>query len=244
MTARSVASLARFELRRRWDSGRLPVALVLVAGCSLALGMAKEAGHLRLPDTVRLYGYVQLVTLALVYRFDLAHDMDHGFADVLAPNLVEAGPFVLGRITGGLAALAQFSTAGALVVALVPGLDLRFAVWTGLLWLLAALAAAPLVLLCELWLHTRLPVLAVTVLTGIAALAVAGMGEFPWLGRLLGTQRVSYGSFASLGSLALRGTIVAAAGLTALYPLVARHWAPGLSAASSRRDPPARGSGG
>lgn len=222
-----VARLVRFELRRRWHAGRLPVALVLLGACSVAVGLARVAGHLLLDDAVRLWGYAQLVSLALVYRFDLAHDMDHGFADAVAPNLVAVPPFIVGRLAAGFGALACFSAAAALVTWMAPGLDLRFALWNSVLWFLVATAAAPPVLLAEIWLRTRVPVLAVVLLAGIAALSAAGVGALPQVGRLTGSHRISYGSFVSLVGFAWRGCALGLAGLATLTPLLARHWAPG-----------------
>lgn len=226
MTVRHALATVLFELRRRWHGGRLPVALVLVAAGSVAAGWGVSAGHLALSDATDLYGYLYLVSLVLVFRFDLAHDMDRGFADVMAPGLVGVRSFVAARMAAGVAGLAQFALPAAVLTALAPGLDLRFAAWTGGLWVLLALSAAPAVLLAELWLRTRLPVLAVAVLGIILILSAAGMGAFDGVSGVLGTRWLAYGSFPSLAPLAWRAGVVGMGGLVVLAPVVRRHWSP------------------
>lgn len=225
MRAAGPGPVLAFELQRRCSGGRLLAALVLVTAVSLALGWGVEAGHLRLTDAVELYGYLYVVALALVFRFDLAHDMDRGFADLLAPNLLSPGAFVGSRILAGLLGVLQFALPAVLLTALAPGLDLRFAAWCGALWTTTALLAAPAVLLAELWLRTRLPVLAVALLALILLLVGAGVGSPEAMGRLAGIRWVAYGSFGSLAPLAGRALLVGVAGLGSLVPLATRHWA-------------------
>ena len=226
MRGRRLRAIVAFEFRRRWYGGRLPVALVLVAVGSLAAGWGVQAGHLFVPDAVDLDGYLYLVALVLVFRFDLAHDMDLGFADVMAPGLVGVDAFLGARLAAGVASVAQFALPAAFLTTLAPGLDVRFALWTGSLWVLLALSAAPAVLLAELWLRTRLPVLAVAGLALLLLLAAAGMGAVEGILRVLGTRWIAYGSFPSLAPLARRAGLVGMGGLVILAPLVRRHWSP------------------
>jgi hypothetical protein len=202
------------------------VALAVTAAGALALGWGLTAGHLLPEDARRLYGYLHFLGLALVYRFDLAHDMDRGFADLVAPGLLPVRAFLVVRLVAGIGALVQFLAAAAILTAVAPGLYLRFAAWHATLWLLVAFLAAPWVLLSELWLRTRLPLLPVAMLAVAALLAAAGSGAVPALSRLAGTAAVWPGSFASLEGLAWRAIPLGAGGLTAVGLVAARHWSP------------------
>lgn len=218
--------LLAFELSRRLRSDRLRLALALTAAGTLALGWGLAAGHLRPGDARRLCGYLHFVGLGLVYRFDLAHDMDRGFADLVAPGLLPVRTFLLARLMAGVGALGQFLAAAAVLTAMAPGLHLRFAAWHGVLWFLLALLASPWVLLSELWLRTRLPLLPVAMLATAAVLAAAGTGAVPALSRMAGTATVWPGSFASLEGLAWRAALLGTGGVAAVGCIAARHWSP------------------
>lgn len=222
----ALLALVRFELARRWAGRRLRAALVLVAAGSALLGWGIEAGHLLLGDVVRLYGYLYLTSLTLVYRFDLAHDMDRGFCDLLAPNLVSAGVLTAARLGAGVAGVLQFAVPAALLTAVAPSLDLRFAVWCGTLWGLGALLAAPLVLATEFWLRTRLPLSALALLTLILLLAGSSAGAVEGTATALGLRWLGFGSFASLGPLATRALLAGGLGLVAAGVAAARHRTP------------------
>lgn len=227
MRTGALLSLLAFELRRRGAGGRLPVALVLAGATSPALGWGVDAGHLRLAEAAELYGYLYVVALALVFRFDVAHDADRGFADLMAPNLVSPGRFIGSRLLAGLLGVLQFALPAALLTGMAPGLDMRFAAWCGALGVIVALLAAPAILLAELWLRTRLPVLAVALGGLVLLMAAAGLGGPESMGDLTGIRWVAFGSFASLEPLAWRALAVGALGLGALAPVAARHWASG-----------------
>jgi hypothetical protein len=217
-------AVVAFELRRRWHGARFRLAVLLVALASLTLGLAIRPGWLDLRGAASLYRYVYLVCLALVFRFDLAHDAEHGFADFIAPNLVGTGAYVAARLAAGLAGLLQFALVAAPLTALAPVLDIRFALWNGAFWILLATLFSPAVAAAESALKTRLPVLAVALLTIIAILVAAGLGVGEALLSALGTRGATYGAFASLDDLAWRAAVVGLGGLALIHPLLLRHW--------------------
>jgi hypothetical protein len=161
-----------------------------------------------------------------VFRFDIAHDIDLGFADFMAPNFVDVGGYVRTRLLVGLVALAQFGLVAVVLTALAPAFTTRFALWTTAYWLLLALFFAPFVALAELWLRTRLPLLAVALLAVILMFAAAGAGAYDAVPALLGTGQLVLGSFTSFQGLAWRAALVGFAGLAAIQPAIWRHWSP------------------
>lgn len=223
---RSAHHVVTFELRRRLHGPRFRIAILLIALASLALGFAVRPGWLSFRGAASLYRYVYLVALALVYRFDISHDVDRGFADFMAPNLVPAGRYVALRFLVGLAALVQFAILAAVLTALAPRFDLRFALWMAAFWLLLATTFAPAIVLAELWLGTRLPVLAVTVLTVVAIIVGATTGNLAVF-QILGLEGAVFGAFGSLDGLVLRAAVIGVGGLVLTHPLLRRHWAPG-----------------
>lgn len=224
-----MTALVRFELVRRLRGGRLGFALVLVSAGAVALGWGVQSGRLIPSESGSLYGTLLILALALVFRFDLAHDMDHGVADLLAPNLLSTRTFVAARILAGLAALFQFALPAAALTALVPGLGPRFAFWHVGLWTLVAILTAPAVLAAEFWLRTRLPGLAVALLGLVVVFVSVAAGGYPAVSSTLGIQGLVPGSFRSLAGLAWRAALVGVAGLALVGPLALRHWGPGGS---------------
>jgi hypothetical protein len=224
--ARVFGALALFELRRRWYGRRLWIAVFIIGLAAFMLGTFTHMRLLYLSDARELYGYVYLIVLALVFRFDIAHDIDLGFADFLAPNFVDVGTFVRARFLAGLAALVQFGLAASVLTALAPAFTARYAAWTTAYWLLLALLFAPFVALAELWLRTRLPVLAVALLAVILLFVAAGAGAQDVVPLLLGTNQLVTGSFASLGGIAWRATLVGVGGLALVQPAISHRWAP------------------
>lgn len=225
-----MTALLRFEFRRRLRSGRLTFALVLICAGGVVLGRGIASGRLIPSEAGSLYGVLLVVSMALVFRFDLAHDMDHGAADLLAPNLVPVRTFVAARILAGLAALLQFAVPAATLTALVPGLGARFVFWNVAFWTLTAILVSPAVLVVELWLRTRLPGLAVALLGLIAVFVAVAAGGYLSLFSALGMHGLVSGSFRSLADLAWRATVVGVGGLALVNPLALRHWMPEGSA--------------
>lgn len=223
---RTFTALTAFELRRRWSGPGSTASLAAVAVAAPLLGWWVADGHLLTPDAGRLWGYVQVAVLSLVYRFDLAHDMDRGVADLLAPNLVPVPGLLAARVASAIAALLAFLLVSGLALAAAPGLDLRFAAWSTGACALVALGCAPAVLLAELCLRTRLPVLAVALLALAGLLSAAGLGLPPESPVFRGLQVLGSGSFAALGALAARLLPWSAALTLALLPVAARHWRP------------------
>jgi len=223
---RTFGALTEFELRRRWNGPGSAASLAAVAVAAPLLGWWVAAGHLLPHDAGRLWGYVQVSALSLVYRFDLAHDMDRGVADLLAPNLVPVPALLTARVASAVVAVVVFLLLSGFALAAAPGLDLRFAAWSTGACALVALACAPAVLLAELCLRTRLPVLAVALLALVGLLSAAGLGLPPESAVFQGLQALGSGSFTALGTLAVRILPWSAAGILALLPLAARHWRP------------------
>lgn len=223
--ARVSGALALFELRRRWYGHRLWIAVAVIGLAVFMLGAFARFDLLRFSDARELYGYVYLVVLALVFRFDIAHDMDLGFADFMAPNFLDVGAYVRVRLLVALAALVQFGLLAVALTALAPAFTLRYAAWTTTYWLLLALLFAPFVALAELWLRTRLPVLAVALMAVILMFAAAGLGIYESVPALLGMHQIVVGSFASLAGIAWRAALVGFGGLAVVQPVIWRHWA-------------------
>lgn len=219
-------AIVLFELRRRWHGHRLWVALVIIGLSALLLGVLTRGRMMYPGDARQLYHCVYLLMLALVFRFDLAHDIDLGFADFMAPNFVDVGSYVRARLFIGVAAVLQFGVVALVLTALAPAFSLGFAAWAMAAWLLAALLFAPFVALAEIWLRTRLPVLAVALLTTVLLFLALSVSAFDTLEKALGTDQLVAGSFASLGGLTWRAALVGVPGLALVQPIVRRHWSP------------------
>ncbi|MEJ2184636.1 MAG: hypothetical protein P8Z36_01725 [Gemmatimonadota bacterium] len=224
--ARVFGALALFELRRRWYGHRFWIAVALIGLAALLLGTFARLRLLAFRDALELYDYVYLVVIALVFRFDIAHDIDLGFADFLAPNFVDLGTYIRARLVVGLLALVQFGLVAVVLTGLAPAFTTHYAAWATAHWLLLALLFAPFVALAELWLRTRLPVLAVGLMLAILVSAVMGAGHLDVVPALLGTGQLVQGSFTSLAGLAWRAALVGLAGLMASQFAISRHWAP------------------
>lgn len=222
-TLRPALHVVGFELRRRLHGPRYRIAILIMALASLGLGLAIRPDWLSFRGAASLYHYVYLVALALVYRFDLSHDIDRGFADFMAPNLVPPGRYIALRLLAGLAALIQFAILTAVLTALAPRFDFRFALWMGAFWILLATLFAPAIALAELWLGTLLPVLAVTALVMVTLIVGATTGSLAMF-EILGLEQTVFGAYRSLDGLALRAAVLGVGGLTLAYPLLRRHW--------------------
>jgi hypothetical protein len=221
---RQGVAIMLFELRRRARGTSFRVAALLIATASIGLGVCVYRHWLILSDAASLYRDAYLFAAALVFRFDVSHDIDTGHADLMAPNLIDVDIYVASRLAAGIAALVQFVLLAALLTALAPSLDLRFASWMGARWLLTGVLFAPAVALVERWFRTRLPVFAVALLLVVAVLVSASTGALEALPRLMGTRRLVYGSFGSLSALAWRAALIGVVGLVPVHLLLRRHW--------------------
>jgi len=224
--SRALGALVLFELRRRWHGHRLWIAILLVGLAVFLLGIFVRTHLMYFSDAKDIYHSVYVVTLALVFRFEVAHDMDLGFADFMSPNFVRVSTYLQARMAAGLAALVQFALVAFVLTALAPGFSLRFAAWSTAFWLLLGLFFAPFVALSELWLRTRLPVIVVALFAMILMFLGLTGGFYDGLVRALGASQAVTGSFASLGALAWRAALVGFGGLALVQPVTRRHWGP------------------
>lgn len=229
----------RFELARRARERASRAALACLLLTIAACGWGLATGRLDAPGVRELVPVGYLLSLSFILRLGTAPDVELGFAEVLVPGLMSPAEWLAARLAVALLTIVATALVAGLGMTLAFAGDARLAAWQCGLCTLLALAALPWVVLLELGLRTRTPLLGVLVLGSLGLGAVAGTSAGPEILAGLGLVGITYPHAATLAPLALRVIGCVPLSLLLVYPLVRREllgdggYAPSASAARS-----------
>lgn len=217
----ALAGLVRFQLVRlwRWRGSALGVlGMVLAAAFTMTARLTHRMGA---ADAAELADVAFLIALSAVMRLDLGTDRDQGYTEFLTPCFVPPGLLYLSRLLAVILAVAGFAALAMPLVMAAAG-SIGLGAWHVALWTAVAVALLPAVVLVELAVPTRAPLIAALlfVFTGLTALAMSPLSTHVLAE--LGLVGLKAGQFADLRPVALRATGLAGIGSALLYPLV--HW--------------------
>ncbi len=234
MNAGRCVALTRLELAARLRSRSALAAMVAVSAIAALCGWGCATGRMTVDGARELLPWGYVLGLGCVYRSGLGEDRARSFHEFLVPAFVDAGTYVTARVATAFASLVCFSAAAFVVtLAAFPG-RVEIAAWEVLVPGAIGLGVLPALLLAEVGLRTRFPLVAVGVLGLVMVAAAAASPAGANLFAATGLLDLRYPDLGTLWPLAARLALVEPAALLAVGAAVAVDVRPRLGSGAVR----------